>query len=130
MSQQLGVLDKTFIAGEDLSSAQYYFVYISDDQTVSLCTTSHLDAIGVLQNDPKSGEEAVVRVIGTSKVKFGDAVAVGVRVISTTAGKADGIGSLSATEQIVLGITLEAAANNDIAEILLLPYGSYVKGTT
>ena len=130
MSQQLGVLDKTFIAGEDLSSAQYYFVYISADQTVSLCTTSHLDAIGVLQNDPESGQEAVVRMIGTSKVKFGDAVAVGTRVISTTAGKADGLGSLSATEQIVLGITLEAAANGDIAEIFLLPYGSYVKGTS
>ena len=130
MSQQVGILDKTFIAGEDLTSAQYYFVYISADQTVSLCTTSHLDAIGVLQNDPNTGEEAVVRVLGTSKIKCGDTIAFGTRVISTTAGKADGLGTLSATEQIVLGITLEAAVDGDIAEILLLPYGSYVKGTT
>ncbi len=120
MSQALGTLDLTFKAGEDLDDERYYFVYLSDDQTVSLCTTGHLDAIGVLQNNPKSGEEALVRVLGTSKVVCGTPVAVGKRVVSGIDGKADVEAALDGTEQRALGIALEAAVSGDVFEIFLI----------
>jgi len=119
MSQALGVLDLTFVAGEDLSNAQYQFVYVSDNQTVKLCTTGSLDAIGVLQNNPKAGEEALVRVLGTSKVKADEySIAAGSRIVSSENAKAvtksgTGIG-------ITLGIALESANNGNIFEAFLI----------
>ena len=132
MSQQIGVLDLTFTAGADLSAKQYYAVYLSADQTVSLCTTAHLDAIGVLQNKPKSGEAAVVRPIGaggTTKVKTGGAIAVGKRVKVDTDGMVIVESTPNATEQWCIGVALEASdADGDIIEIALAPF-SLVKGT-
>ena len=127
MSQQVGILDITFKAGEDLNSYQYYGVYLSDDQTVALCTTAHLNAIGILQDKPKSGEAAVVRVQGTTKVKAGGTIAVGARVSITTSGKAITETTASATEVLLIGTALEAAIDGDIFEILLEKM-SFVKG--
>lgn len=130
MSQQVGILDLTFTAGEDLRSYQYYAVYLSADNTVSLCTTGHVDAIGVLQNDPNTGEGAVVRVLGTTKVKVGGAITYGVRCIVATDGMVEAIGALSATEQRAIGIMItDAGADGDIAEMFLMHF-SFVKGTT
>ena len=129
MSQALGILDKSFIAGEDLTDKTYYAVYLSADKTVSLCTTSHLNAIGILQNDPDTNETASVRLIGTSKAVASGAITVGTRVVATTAGKIAAITTAGATEQEVIGVALEAAsADGDIIEIALVQE-SYVKGT-
>jgi len=128
MSQALGVLDVTFEAGEDLSDKQYSFVYLSADNTVSACTTGHLDAIGVLQNKPVAGEAAVVRVLGLSKVVSGGTIAVNNRVVSDTDGKAAAEATPSDTEQKILGVAVEGAATGDIFEILLT-HESLVKGT-
>ena len=132
MSQQVGVLDITFTAGENLSEKQYYAVYLSADQTVSLCTTSYLNAIGILQNKPKSGEAAVIRPIGcggTSKVKTGGAIAVGKRLKVDTDGMCIVESTPNATEQWCVGVALEASgADGDIIETLLAPF-SLVKGT-
>lgn len=124
MSQALGTLDLTFKAGEDLGAYQYYFVYLSADQTVSKCTTGHVIAIGVLQNNPEINEEALVRVIGTSKVKAGTPLAVaitaGVRVISNVSGAADGSAASNGTPQTLLGVALEGAVADDVFEIFLI----------
>jgi len=130
MSQSIGILDKTCIAGEDLRNYQYYAVYLSADNTVSVCTTSHVDAIGILQNDPNTGEEAVVRVLGTTKVKVGGAITYNVRCVVDTDGMVIAVTTLSATEQRVVGIMIaDAAADGDIAEMFLTNM-SFVKGTT
>ena len=129
MSQQVGILDLTFTAGEDLRNYQYYAVYLSADNTVSVCTTAHVDPIGILQNDPNTGEEAVVRVLGSTKVKVGGAVTYGVRCIVATDGMIEAVGALHQTEQIICGIMLaDAGADGDIAE-MLLTHESFVKGT-
>jgi len=132
MSQQVGILDLTFTAGEDLRSYQYYAVYLSADNTVSVCTTGHVDPVGILQNDPNTGEEAVVRPVscgGTTKVKVGGAVTYGVRCIVATDGMIEAVGALHQTEQIICGIMLaDAGADGDIAE-MLLSHESFVKGT-
>ncbi len=130
MSQQVGVLDLSFTAGEDLSSNQYYFVYLSDDHTVKLCTTNHVDAIGVLQNEPESGEMATVRVLGTTKAIVAESISVGNRIYVDTDGKANEEDAADDTEARLVGIALEASSEaDDIIEILLMHF-SFVKGTS
>ena len=129
MSQAIGDLGKSFIAGEDLTGKQYYAVYLSGDQTVKLCTTDHLNAIGILQNDPDTNEAALVRLEGTSKAVASGAITAGTRVVATTDGKIAAVAAAGATEQDVIGIALEsAAADGDVIEIDLIQE-SYVKGT-
>ena len=129
MSQAIGTLDKSFISGEDLTAKKYYAVYLSGDQTVSLCATGHLNAVGILQNDPNTGEGALVRLEGTSKAVASGAIAVGTRVVATADGKIASVAAAGADEQDVIGVALEAAAaDGDIIEIALI-HESYVKGT-
>ena len=130
MSQQIGILDASFIAGEDLDDEQYYAVYLSADQTVKLCTTAHLDMIGWLQNKPLSGEAAVVRMIGTTKAVASEVIAVGKRVLVGTDGKLDEENTAAQAEVRLGGIALEAAAaDGDIIEIFIT-MASFVKGAT
>ena len=119
----------TFTADEDLRNYQYYAVYLSADNKVSVCTTGHVDAIGILQNDPNDEEEAVVRVLGTSKTKVGGSVTYNVRCIVATDGMIEAVGALHQTEQRVIGIMLaDAGADGDIAEMFVCQM-SFVKGT-
>jgi hypothetical protein len=56
-------------AGADLTSSQYRFVKLSSGKA-ALCGDGE-DAIGVLQNDPNSGQEAAVALSGITKVVAG-----------------------------------------------------------
>lgn len=119
MSQQVGVLDITFIAGADLSTKQYYLMKMSADNTVNIASANTDKIIGVLQNKPLSGEAAVVRVLGTSKVisHGAAAIAAGDYLTSDSNGKAE---EADADLDFVIGMALEAsAADNDIIEMLI-----------
>jgi hypothetical protein len=59
-------------ASADLSAKQFYFVKMSGEKTVTVCAGATDKPIGVLQNNPESGEEATVCVVGMTKVS-GDA---------------------------------------------------------
>ena len=52
----------TFTAAADLSAKQFYFVKLASATTVNVCTAITDLPIGILQNDPASGEQAVVRI--------------------------------------------------------------------
>lgn len=120
----------SFEAGEDLSSNQYYAVYLSDDHTVKLCTTSHVDAIGVLQNEPESGEMATVRVLGTSKLIVAESISVGNRIYIDTDGKGNEEDTAAQAEVRLIGIALEASSTDgDIIEVFLQHF-SFVKGAS
>lgn len=62
--------DISFIADTDLTAKQYYFVTAaSTDFKVKLATGGSAPTpLGVLQNSPSAGQEARVRLHGTSKV--------------------------------------------------------------
>lgn len=114
--------DVPMTAGQDLTSAQYRFVSASG--TAGTVTLAKLAActIGVLQNDPASGEEAIVRVFGTSKVYGVGAIAYGGLVDSTATGEAAAAGLAVST--YAAGICLETLASGcAMVEILLTPYG-------
>ena len=59
-------------ASASLTTKQYYFVKMSGEKTVTVCAATTDKPIGVLQNNPASGEEATVCAIGVTKVS-GDA---------------------------------------------------------
>ncbi len=91
--------DITAVASTGLTSNQYYFVkttgvdstYSAGNLTCLLCVSSTnmaSAAKGVLQNDPDTGQPALIRIEGVSKVVASAAIGVGELVTSTTAGTA------------------------------------------
>ena len=89
MAIEYGGTDISFLAAEDLSAKQFTFVHQADDTTVDMIDSGAELCVGILQNAPVSGEVAVVRVDGTSKLIMNDAVAVGLLVKAEYVGAAD-----------------------------------------
>lgn len=125
--QSSPVLDFSFKAAEDLSNYQYHFVTIDSNGEVALMNAIGDYLLGVLQNAPASGEEATVRIYGISKVVASGALTPGALVnaefVSTSDnGKAEATTTASET---VCGVVLGASgAEDDLASVLLTPYGS------
>lgn len=57
--------DETYVAAEDLSDYQYHQVDLTSATTVS-ASDANDESIGILQNAPASGEQAIVRTKGES----------------------------------------------------------------
>ena len=111
-------------ASGDLSNRQYRFVQFSTNQGyVGLATGgSGPIPVGILQNDPKDGEPAQVRVFGISQV-YADATSpIAVRDF-VTAGS-DGQAIL-ATGSPAAGMALEALSSGSgvLISVMLLPAG-------
>jgi hypothetical protein len=116
-------IDMSWLAGEDLSGYQYRFVHLASDTTVDLMDSAGEYPIGILQNAPASGEVAVVRVMGISKLIMNLAVAVGVKIKAEYVGASDnGKGDAGDTDyDNVRAISLTAAgAEDDIISVLLV----------
>lgn len=114
--------DVSFAAGEDLSSFQYHFVHLANDTDVDLMDGATEFPVGILQNAPESGETAVVRIAGTSKLKMNGAVAVGALLKAEYVGAADtGKGDAADTDyDLVRGVCIMASgAENDVGAVLL-----------
>jgi len=114
--------DISFVAAEDLSSYQYRFVHQATDTTVDLMDGATEFPIGILQNAPESGETAVVRITGTSKLVMNAAVTVGSKVKAEYVGATDnGKGDAADTDyDNVRGICIEASgAEDDVGAVLL-----------
>jgi hypothetical protein len=77
-------MNTTITAGEDLDGANQQYVAIAlDDGKVA---ANAEEAIGILQNKPKSGEFATVTYLGETFFRTGAAVAKGADVTVTTSG--------------------------------------------
>ncbi len=100
-------IDIPFSASGDLNSYQYCFVKCAStswrvDVATGACNPV---AIGVLQNDPLSGDGATVRVAGITKIycDAGGAITYGQVLTSASCGKA-----VVATASHIMGVALEA----------------------
>lgn len=97
------------VAGADLSAKQFYFVKLSAAFTVVACSAVTDIPIGVLQNDPTSGQEASVCVFGLTKVNSDAALAVG-DVIGTAAdGQAAAYAAGTDTTKYLCGQVVQAS---------------------
>ncbi|MDE0651218.1 MAG: DUF2190 family protein [Gammaproteobacteria bacterium] len=92
----------TFEAGEDLSAAQYHFVELNADGEIELCDAATDLPIGVLQDNPASGEYGNVMIMGVTKLEVerasaGSAVNEGDMIGTGSNGRADSKGAFSTT---------------------------------
>lgn len=109
-------------ASADLSAKQYYFVKIDGDYSVGLCDTDGEFPIGVLQNEPTSGQAATVEMAGATKVVAAEALTAGDFVGTDANGKAKIVQSTNTGADIgdwLVGIVIEGAGADEIATIKL-----------
>jgi len=77
------------IAGEDMTAKQFYIVKLSAANTVIVCDGATDVPIGVLQNNPDSGEAATVCSCGVTKISSNEAVTAGWLIGTSSDGQAD-----------------------------------------
>jgi len=122
-----GISDIPFEAAEDLSSYQYHFVVLNSSGKIALMDAIGDYPIGVLQNAPESGEAAVVRYAGVSKVVANAAIDEGDFVNAefnsvTDCGKAD---ATTTAGTLSCGVCIDASsAEDDLCSVLLTPFGA------
>lgn len=105
----------TLPAGADLSTKQYYFVKVNSSGNAVLCAAATDAPIGVLQNNPISGAEASIVVVGGTKIVAGAAIAAGIKIGTDSAGKADAkVAGTDTTEYTVGQVLLASAADADV----------------
>ena len=111
----------TLTAAADLSGKQYYFVKLASATTVNVCTATTDRAIGILQNNPTSGQQAIVQIFGISKVVADGTIAFN-NVIGTSAdSQADAIVPGTDTSVVTLGIAIQAASASETFTMFLNP---------
>ena len=107
------IYTESLVAGEDLSSYQYYGVAMSDDFEVDLMDDVTDKPAGVLLNEPESGQQALVGVIGRFPVVAGEALPIGSLIRFNDSGKACVWDPGTDTTAYVAGQVLEAASDED-----------------
>ena len=111
----------TFTAAADLSAKQYHFVVLASATTVNVATAITNAPIGILQNTPTSGQVAVVRVHGVSKV-VADGTLAAANFIGTSAdAQADAISPGTDTTVYMMGQCIEAASAGETFTMFLNP---------
>lgn len=117
-------IDIPLSASGDLNAKQYYFVALTSDRKVMGATgASNPTPIGILQNDPRNGEAATVRVAGTSLLycDANTAINVGTPLIAGSTGM--GRPAVVASSAIsAIALMALASGSGVLREVLLLPF--------
>lgn len=95
------------VAAANLSALQYTFVKLNAAGAVAAASAQGEDCIGVLQNDPLSGEECEIVCVGVTKA-VSDSAVDEMDAITTAA---DGQADVAAGGDFVLGKAITACAN-------------------
>jgi hypothetical protein len=109
----------TFTAAADLSAKQYHFVSLASATTVNVCTAITNAPIGILQNNPTSGQQAVVQVFGVSKVVADGTLAAGNFIGTSADGQADAISPGTDTTVYMTGQCIQAASAGETTTMFL-----------
>jgi len=120
--------DESFLADADLSAKQYRFVIpASTVGYVDVVSTAGASVLGVLQNDPRAGEEATVRILGTTilLVDSASAASYGKYLKAGSTGQGLGYQSLTASVYAVaMALNTVTSGSGVEIEVLLLPGGA------
>lgn len=111
-----------FLAGEDLSAAQYRWVKLVDGK-IYRCDTDGEHAFGILQNAPLINEPCSLRVLGVSKVVVAasEALSSGDLIGTTNVGTATVVQGTSTGADLgdyPMGMVLENITGSSPASIL------------
>jgi len=113
---------RTFIAGEDLSAAQFKFVTLESDGQVDLADSAGENCIGVCLVGAAAGAAVTVAISGKVMVEAGGTIAAGAAV--QTDGNGDAL--TAASGDYVMGYALEAGVDGQIIAIELIQGGNIV----
>jgi hypothetical protein len=135
MAWETEVLSISLPAGVDLSNSQYCAVSVDNNGNAVLPAAGG-PVVGVLQNAPKQGQTAQIRVYGVTQMVASAAVTSGNLVEATATGQGKPVTVISAntgtgaiTGGVVLGIALDTvAAAGEYSTVLLKPFGG-IPGT-
>lgn len=120
MAAETPLFQLTYVAGADLSGAQFHFVkFGATEDEVVLCDAVTDDPIGVLQNNPAEGEEATVMHAGRSKVVAGSALTYGDPVGTDANGEAEPKVIGTDTTEFVAGRVREGVQATNIGSALI-----------
>ena len=125
MTVSVNQYDESYQAFGDMRSNQFFFAEFvaASDKIVQLCSAVNAVCIGELQNQPNSGDVAVVRHIGKSKVLVNcvNISCAGYMIGTTALGGADvKLAATAASGQYVLGVSVEAAVSSgELCEVIL-----------
>jgi hypothetical protein len=105
-------------AGEAMTDKQFYIVQLDATGKIEVGESATDLLVGVLQNTPAAGEQAVYAFGGVAKVISAGVIGIGAWVTSDTAGKAV---ATTTDGDIVIGrhIGTAAAAAGDLIEVQL-----------
>lgn len=120
-------VDISLKAAADLRTHQYKFVKLDGSGNVVLCSAAGERPLGILQNKPNTGETAVVRIVGVSKIVCAAAIATPNQVATDAAGLAklaSRLAQATGAASNVAGVLLRASgAANEIQTMLVTPGG-------
>lgn len=110
----------TLEAGADLSSKQYYFVKLDNAGKAVVCSGATDIPVGVLQNNPTSGQAAEIVVVGLTKVSSDAGLTIGALIGTSADGQADAktMGTDS-TEYVVGTVLTTTGAAGVIGSVLV-----------
>ena len=111
---------RTFVAGEDLSAAQFKFVTLESDGQVDLADTAGENCIGVLLVEGEAARAVTVIMTGSVMVEAGGTVTNGGPVATDATGRAVD----ATTGDIIMGYAREAGVVNQVIEIELIQGGN------
>jgi hypothetical protein len=93
-------------ASASLTTKQFYFVKMSGEGTVTVCSGATDKPIGVLQNNPASGEAALICCVGVTKVSGDADLGYGDLIGTSGDGQADAKTPGTDTTEYVVGSVL------------------------
>lgn len=113
------IMSESFTADADLSAKQFYAVTPSSTGAAlaNLAGESITGVLGLLQNEPVSGSEAHVGMVGVYPGKLGGTVAL----YDTVTCDADGKLVRARPGDFIMGVALQAGATGDECPIFLCP---------
>ena len=111
---------RTFVAGEDLSTAQFKFVTLEADSQVDLADTAGENCVGVLLVEGEAARAVTVVMTGSVMVEAGGTVTAGGAVATDATGRAVD----ATTGDIIMGYAREAGVVNQVIEIELIQGGN------
>lgn len=115
MSTEVNVWDESFAAFGDMRSNQFYMVEFKASKVVQKCSAVTAVACGILQNNPNSGETAVVRLLGKSKDVTAAAITYGLLIGPAAGGQAVSKTVGSDTTNYVIAQAIQTSASGDVS---------------
>jgi hypothetical protein len=116
--------NRTFIAGDDLSAAQFKFVTLEADGQVDLADAAGENCIGICLVGAAAGAAVTVCVGGKVMVEAGDAITAGDAIATNAAGEAVALADAGAASTTTMGYALEDGVDGQIIAIELIQGGN------